>query len=104
MKRTIRRSGRAAPHVEKVMLVPLIDILTILVVFLISSYSMTDYTPSDSLKLPLSTSIKPVDNALKVSISKTEIMVDDKSVVPIQNGKVPPEFRSNLLIEPLFDN
>jgi biopolymer transport protein ExbD len=86
------------------MLVPLIDILTIMVVFLISSYNMSDLVPTKAMELPLSFSDNPAENSLKVSVSKEDIRVDDKLVVPVQDGKVHSSFKENLLIVPLYEN
>ncbi|MGD9202512.1 MAG: biopolymer transporter ExbD [Chitinispirillia bacterium] len=82
-------------------LTSLIDVMTILLVFLIKSFSVEGniITPSPDLELPISSSEKPPKITLSIEISKTGILNEGTHIVHIK------EFIKNdsLLIEPLYN-
>lgn len=68
----------------------LIDMLTIILVFLLKSYntSAVEITPSKGMRLPASTSETAPIEALKLNVSKEGIFVDEKLIVPLTNGSI----------------
>ena len=87
----------------------LMDILTIILVFLLKSYSSNpvNVTPGDDLKLPTSNSILPPEEAVPIAITKRAILVNDEPIVEVQNGKVPASEKRDgvqgYFITPLYD-
>ena len=69
----------------------LMDIMTILLLFLLMSFESQEQKtePPADIELPPSYAERPVKLAVKVSISTEEIRVEDNIVVKLQNGKFP---------------
>lgn len=65
----------------------MMDMMTIILVFLLKSFSATEITvtPSDNLKLPNSVAQKDPSVAVNIVVAKNEILVDHKSVVRIES-------------------
>ncbi len=82
-------------------LTSLIDVMTILLVFLIKSFSVEGnlVTPSPDLVLPISTSKKPPKPVCTIEISKTAVLSEGDIIARID------DFKNNdsLLIPLLFD-
>lgn len=69
----------------------MLDIFSILVTFLLMSYS-TDPTNHDvdaNLELPDSVTLVSMDEIPSIVVNKNEILVNTKKVVTLENGKVP---------------
>jgi biopolymer transport protein ExbD len=83
----------------------LMDIMTIILVFLLKSYSTEDIqvAPSDDLRLPNSSAKKAPELAVNAVVSQTAIIVDGVKVVDVSGGSVGDEFKRGTLIAPLFD-
>lgn len=66
------------------------DILSILLIFLIFSYSTSavQLSPADKLELPASFSVSEPIEALKVVVADHGIYVDDKKIVELAEGKL----------------
>lgn len=71
-------------------LTSMVDMFTILIVFLLESYSASavHITPIKGMELPQSTSIVLPTETLKVVVSLDGIFVDDKKVLSLKAGKV----------------
>jgi len=72
----------------------MMDMMTIILVFLLKSYSTTDVSvaPSDELKLPVSTTQVPIKEvAVNLVVAKNQIVVDGAPVVSLTT--VPDEDR-----------
>lgn len=87
----------------------LMDILTIILVFLLKSYSANpvNITQSDVLKLPVSSAHLTPEEAVPVAITQRNILVSDKPVAEVTDGKVDPSVKrggaNGYFINPLFD-
>lgn len=68
----------------------LMDILTIMLVFLLKSYATDPLTiePSGDLSIPKSSAMLRPQAAVTVTVSKSAIMVDNKPVLQVKDGKV----------------
>jgi biopolymer transport protein ExbD len=79
----------------------LLDMFTILLVFLLKSFSAEGQmvTNTDDLRLPESSSEKPLRAAPIVSVTREWIILDDKPVIKIDDIKA----GRDLLIKPLHD-
>jgi biopolymer transport protein ExbD len=90
--RRARRKVRAeAGEVSELNITAMMDMMTIILVFLLKSYqtSTVNVTMTADLTVPESTSqLVPQDN-IGLSVSMKEILVGERRVVEIQNGVIP---------------
>lgn len=89
-------------------LTSMIDMFTILLVFLLKSYATSPvvFTPEKDLKLPVSTSQKNADDALKLVVSAEGIFIENKKIIDLQNGIVNEasvDTNDHNFIRPLYD-
>lgn len=68
------------------------DIFTILLVFLLKSFStgISNITPGNEMTLPVATTKDQVEEALKIEISEGNILVDDKPATTLKGFKPDP--------------
>ena len=97
-----RRAPTPAPPLQ---ITSLMDIMTIILVFLLKSYSTEDIqiAPSDDLRLPNSSAQKPPEVAVNTVVSKANVTVDGVKVVDVSGGAIGDEYKRGTLISPLFD-
>jgi len=87
----------------------LMDILTILLVFLLKSFSANpvNIPMSDNLQLPASTATLEPEEAVPVAITSRQILVNDAPVAEVIDGKVDVSAKRDgeqgFFIEPLFE-
>lgn len=93
VKRIIRR--RLAKHEEPeemgLNIYPMMDMMTILLVFLIQSFaqsSAANVLQSDELQIPKSVAQTEVQPALSITISASEIVVEGHQALSLRNGLV----------------
>ena len=104
-----RRKPKALGDVGGLTVTSLMDILTIILVFLLKSYSANpvNVTQSSVLKIPVSNAHLTMDEAVPVAITKTNILVDNKSVADVSDGEVDASTKrdgaNGYFITPLFD-
>jgi len=74
-------------------LTAMVDMMTIILIFLLNSYSTSavQLTPADRLNLPASFSANPPQEALKMVVAKHGIYVGDKQVVELKEGVLNPK-------------
>jgi biopolymer transport protein ExbD len=85
----------------------LMDIMTILLVFLLKSYSAdpVQIKQAPGLSLPFATSELKPEEATAITITSTSITVDDKKVVALEDGKPnQADIAGDHLIQPLLDS
>ena len=85
-------------------LTPMLDIFSILVTFLLMSYSTdpVNHDLDENLELPMSISIVNMDEIPTISVDKKVIRVNDKEVVVLENGKVPEKDIAQGAVMPVF--
>lgn len=103
-----RRHKHVGGEISDLNITPMLDMMTILLVFLIKSYSAsTDNVNVANLVLPHSTTKLNTEEALQLMISKEAIMVDNRVVANLDNGMVRPEDLpegpGGYLVKPLYD-
>jgi biopolymer transport protein ExbD len=94
----------------------MMDMMTIILVFLLKSYSTSDVSvaPSEDLELPVSTVKKQIEMAVNLIVSKKNIVVDGVPVLSLEKVpdednpgqsklQVPEDQRNGQLIEALLD-
>jgi len=107
-RRSMKRHMGSRSSSFKIQITSMVDMFIILLVFLLKSYSTSavNITPSDQLRLPMSTSSTDPVESVKLLVSKTAIFVEDEKIVDMNDGKVDitqldandPQF-----IRPLFE-
>lgn len=101
-----RKYAREAEENSELNLVAMMDMMTILLVFLIKSYGAADINVSmgEDLMPPTSQSTLAPVQAVTVTITKKDIAVGEKGVVKLEaDGSIPADALNNLLIVPLKD-
>ncbi len=93
-RRKARRAEREGdgPAEKELNLTAMMDILTILVVFLLKNYNTTPAANlREGLNPPISDTQIAMKNAITVAVSRKDISVDDQPVLNLDNGRVRPE-------------
>jgi len=103
-KRRRKRRGVAGESIGHLNLTPMMDIMTMLLVFLVKSFAQEPDNINLNLKLhpPDSTAKTMMEAATKVTVTTDEILVDDKVVMPLAQVKVGDDAQS-ATIGPLRD-
>lgn len=85
-------------------LMPMLDIFSILIVFLLMSYSTdpVSYDVNAGVELPESSTLSSLDELPEIKVTKTEILVNDKKVANILGGDVQEKDRSQGAVFPVF--
>ena len=110
LKRIIRRKLRKREEQEEIGLniYPMMDMMTILLVFMIMQFasSAAEIVQTEELQLPASTSEVEAAQALSIVISGSEVVMEGKHVLGLRNGKVDPSLKqgggTGWLITPLL--
>lgn len=86
-RKKVTKGRGTGQKVPKLQITSLVDIMTILLVFLIMSFSTEGevVTVSNDLALPESTAKKKPELALKISISKNDIMVEGQKIATLSD-------------------
>jgi len=109
-KKRKRAKRVAASEVTDLNLIPIMGLFTAMVLYLLKSYASdpVNIQPGPETRLPSSTSKLSPQDALQVAITEKVILVGDKMVARVENGRVGAEYKKNndpaqLFIEPLHD-
>lgn len=70
---------------EELNITSMMDMMTIILVFLLKSFGASELVVNPSIKLPVSKSDQPPSQAVNVVVSKSAIIVDNKEVVGIES-------------------
>ena len=106
-----RSGGRRKQEEANLKLTSMMDMFTIILVFLMKSYSTdveVNVDPSMAEKMPISISEAKLEEEAEatVQISASAILVKNKTVVKLNNFKVPKQYLDEtnpFLIKPLYD-
>ncbi len=111
VNRVVRAKLRRRPEPEHfgLNIYPMMDMLTILLVYMMAMFatsSVAAVQESSELRIPYSTSKVELSDALSLQISRSEVVVDGKSVLELRNGIIDPSLKqggsSGFLIIPLY--
>lgn len=107
------RRRRYEPNIKKnstftLNITSMTDMFTIMLVFLLQTYSTSDVNiiPDNSLRLPTSASMVNPTEAIKLSISGEALKIDQTKIADIKNSEFLPqdlEEKDRNFIKPLFD-
>ena len=111
VNRVVRAKLRRRPEPEHfgLNIYPMMDMLTILLVYMMAMFATSSAAAvqeSSELRIPYSTSKVELSDALSLQISRSEVVVDGKSVLELRNGIIDPSLKqggsSGFLIIPLY--
>lgn len=94
---------------SKLLINSLMDAFTIILCFLLKQFGAdpVQIRESDDLRLPRTTSVEGLEDAVVIGISSKSIQVDDVKVADLRNGAVDESMKRDgqegLLINPLYD-
>ncbi len=103
-----RRNRDHGEDITYLNITPMLDMMTILLVFLIKSFASSSADVNvANLTLPHSTTKLEISEALQLMITPNEILLDQKVVTQLTNGTINaedlPEGANGYLIKPLYD-
>lgn len=83
---------------------PMLDIFSILITFLLMSYSTdpVSYDVNSGVELPESMTLSTLDEIPTIKVTKTDILINDKKVANIINGDVQEKDRNQGSVFPVF--
>lgn len=89
-KKKSSKFKRVEAGLSKLNINSLMDILTIMLVFLLKSYATDPLTivPGPDLDIPRSTSLLSPSATVSITVSKSAIVVDNQPVLVVKDGKV----------------
>ena len=110
-KRMIRKkvAKHEAEEEHGLNIYPMMDMMTILLVFLIMNFASgaAEIVQSEELQIPTSTAEIDAASAVSVIVSSSEIVVEGKQALALRNGKVDPSQKqgggNGWMITPLFN-
>src|SRR5688500_6871025 len=85
-------------------LMPMLDIFSILITFLLMSYSTdpVSYDVNAGVELPESDTLVALDELPTIIVTKNDILINDKKVASIFQGDVPEKDRSQGAVYPVY--
>ncbi|MGO8968264.1 MAG: ExbD/TolR family protein [Myxococcaceae bacterium] len=100
-KKRIERDN--AGQIRELNIVAMMDMMTIILVFLLKSYtaSAISLTQSEDIKPPVSSTRATPRDTVAVTITAKDILVGDRVVVALEHGQVPPAALNGRLVVPL---
>jgi biopolymer transport protein ExbD len=92
-RRARRKARDAAGEIRELNIVAMMDMMTIILVFLLKSYqaSAINVNMSADLSIPTSTTQMHPQENITVTITSREVTVNDRKVVEVQRGAIPAQ-------------
>ncbi len=103
LARKKRKEREAAGEIKDLNITAMMDMMTILLVFLLKSFASSSaaITASEDVRPPVSSTRASPKDTVAVTITPRNIMVGDKEVLRLVNGDVPPDALQGRLVVPL---
>lgn len=103
MARKKRKEREAAGEIKELNITAMMDIMTIILVFLIKSYATSSVTTtsSEDIKPPISTTRLTPKDTVAITITRKHILVGDKVKATLINSEVDKKDLSGRLIVPV---
>jgi biopolymer transport protein ExbD len=103
MQRKKRRERDAAFEIRELNITAMMDMMTIILVFLLKSYSTSSVamTASEDLKPPISSTRTTPKDTVAVTVTPKAILVGERKVLDLVSGQIPPSAISGHLVTPL---
>lgn len=102
-KKAARRNK--APEEAELGMTSLMDIVSIIVVYLLKSYASDPIliTPGAGQQIPMSEADSPIQEGVAIYISSTELLFNEKKLVALQDGELDPNAVKNHMIADLYE-
>ena len=103
LARKKRKEREAAGEIRELNITAMMDMMTIILVFLLKSYaaSAISLTQSEEVKPPISSTRTVPKDTVAVTITPRDILVGDRVVVELENGQIPASMLQGRLVRPL---
>ncbi|MGZ3458199.1 MAG: biopolymer transporter ExbD [Archangium sp.] len=103
MARKKRKEREAAGEIKELNITAMMDMLTLLLVFLLKSFSASSaaMTASEDVRPPVSSTRATPRDTVAVTVTPRNILVGEKEVLRLKNGQLPPEALQGRLVLPL---
>lgn len=103
MARKKRREREAEGEIKALNITAMMDMMTIILVFLLKSYtaSAVSMTSSDELRPPVSSTRMTPKDTVAITITPRSVMLGDRKIFDLRNGQVPTSVLSGRLVVPL---
>ena len=99
-----RKDREAESEIRELNITAMMDMMTIILVFLLKSFSASSVamTASEDVRMPLSSARLPPKDTVAVTVTPKHILVGEKPVVALEQGKVPKDaVQGERLVVPL---
>src|SRR3989442_13171499 len=105
LARKKRRERELAGEIRELNIVAMMDMMTIILVFLLKSYSASSVsvTASEDVRPPISTTRSTPRDTVAVTITPKGILVGEKRVIELQNSTISSRFLDGRRVVPLDD-
>lgn len=103
LARKKRIERESANEITELNLTAMMDMMTIILVFLLKSFSAStvSMTGSEDVRPPVARTRTVPRDTVAVTVTPHTIMVGDKKVLDLQAGRIPPDALSGRLVVPL---
>ena len=103
LARKRRRDREAAGDIKELNITAMMDIMTIILVFLLKSYSSSSVAmmSSQDITPPASTTTTAPRDTVAVTVTPRSILVGDRKIIDLQNGQIPAKLLAGRLVAPL---
>ncbi len=103
LARKKRKEREAAGEIKELNITAMMDMMTILLVFLLKSFasSSASVTASDDIRPPVSSTRASPKDTVTVTITPKNILVGEKEALRLENGQVPAAQLQGRLVVPL---
>jgi len=103
VSRKKRKEREAEGEIRELNITAMMDMMTIILVFLLKSYSASSVsmTASEDVRPPISTTRATPRDTVAVTITPKHILVGDRTVVTLAGGQIPAELLTGRLVVPL---
>lgn len=103
LARKKRKEREAAGEIRELNIVAMMDMMTIILVFLLKSYSASSVSmsASEDVRPPISTTRSTPKDTVAVTITPKGILVGDRKVVELQANTIPGRFLDGRRVVPL---
>ena len=103
LARKKRKEREAAGEIRELNIVAMMDMMTIILVFLLKSYSASSVsmTASEDIRPPISTTRSTPKDTVAVTITPKSIMVGDKKVLELTANSIPRRYLDGRRVVPL---
>jgi biopolymer transport protein ExbD len=103
-RRARRKARERAGEIKELNIVAMMDMMTIILVFLLKSYqaSTLNVNMSADLTIPASsTQLQPQEN-ISITVSLNELAVNDRAVLPLERGIIPAKYKDGRKAEAFY--